>query len=249
MIKRLTDVDISVYRQSKSSMYSLLQHSKLEYHQVPVNTNLLYFLDPKVEMDYNKEIYLTDNKISEEFRLILINFYIIFTFALILLIAFAGLLYNNGKMEDFPFVIHASVLSLLLLALYTILVIVLRSNKSLLVNKTIFTMFGLVANTYFIICDNKVLLPLIGKDYNNDGLPLSLALISFSYIMKSLLLDCYSYYLLFVIHAILLFLIMNLKYSPFSMFSTLSEISIIILILSFQAIESNLSTLRSKWIF
>ena len=120
MIKRLTDVDISVYRQSKSSMYSLLQHSKLEYHQVPVNTNLLYFLDPKVEMDYNKEIYLTDNKISEEFRLILINFYIIFTFALILLIAFAGLLYNNGKMEDFPFFIHASVLSLLLLALYTI---------------------------------------------------------------------------------------------------------------------------------
>ena len=251
MISKITEADIHLFRLSKPSMYSLANDKNFENQIIPINPNLLTFKEKAVEIEYSRELYLTENymALSEEFVRILTYFYTLITLIFIILPVFAILLHQAAIFTLSELLLHILICLFFLIAFYFVLYLFSKSKKVVLMNKNIYTIIGILVNSYFIICNSKILSGLIKIDYVASDLPLTLALIIFTSSMRNLLFDCFFHYFLIILHAIVFFLILNLAFSPLNIYSILSEIAIIIVLLSYELIECHISCTRSKSIF
>lgn len=251
MISKVQGNEVNLFRQSKSSIYTLLDNQKHESTAVPINPNTLNYIDKEVERNYNKELY--QDKItlscSDEYKRVIIYYYICLTSLLLSLIGFSVLLYSSNKSSKVQFSIQISIIVTLLISSFVILCGIFNSIVLLLTNRTIFTSFGILLNTYLIICDDRVLSSLLSEDYSSDGLPYSIVLVCSCVLLKNLLFDDFFHYLLIIIHAIVLFLAIHLSFSEINVYSKICEFSVIAIILIYQLIECHINCVRSKVIY
>lgn len=244
--------ELGLYRQSKSSIYSLLDNDKYEKIYVPINPNTLTYIDKEVELAYSKQLYLdqSEQHFSSEFQMQLIYFYLLVTLIFVALISFTLALYGQEIYSTTEFCIHLSILLFLLINFYTLLYWLWKSTRVLLLAKVLFTCFAVCFNSYLILCDNKILRSFISVDYESDsGLAYNLPFILLTILCRSILNDDFLHYLIIVAHGCLLFFSVNIPLSPFSLPSRLFEIVLILLIFIYNLIESHMNCIRSRVLF
>jgi hypothetical protein len=251
MISKVTEAEINLFRQSKSSAYSLLDNQKYESSAIPINPNTLNFLDKELEILFTKEQFLdkTQEAWSAEFKTVIIFYYIISTLLFVSLASFSILIYSSNSSSTSQFCSQFIILVVLLMGNFWILWMMRRKRMYLLISKGLFTAFAVLVDTFFILCDDKVLTSFLNIDYSNNSLPFTLALLTFSYLTRSVLLDDFFHYFITVIHAIILFLVSNLAFAQVGLYSKLSECCIVCIYLIYQLVEVHLNCLRSKVIF
>ena len=251
MIAKFPDSEFNIFRQSKPSIYSLLDNNIQESSSVPINPNTLKYIDKAVEARYIKELYQdkTTLSFSDEFKRVLIYYYTCLTSLLLSLIGFSTLLFKTSKYSAEQFSIHIVCLTSFLVFSFAVLYVIYKKTELLLKTRSIFVVFGLLINTYLIVCDDRVLNNLLSQDNTFNTLPYSLVLVSSCILIKNILLDDFFHYLIIVTHSITLFLAVNLSCSPINIYTKLSEFSVISIILTYQLIESHINCIRSKVIY
>lgn len=251
MTSKISEIDVSSHQQSKPPVYALLDHLKLEMQAIPIDHNLLFFSEKRIEFEYNRDLFFNESfeVLSEEFKLVLTYFYVLVTVLLLSLIGFTGLLYSSLKFNETELYVNEIALGLLLVLFYGILLLIAKSNKAVILSKNLFTVFALLANSYFIICNQEVLSALIGSDFSASSMPLTLVLVVFTCTIRNVLFDSFAHYLIIVLYSIGLFFVMNLVFSPRELYSILCECLIILVIFTYQLIEVHIYCMRSKIIF
>ena len=252
MISKIPESETHLFRQSKSSIYSIIGNGKYEHCFVPINPNTLLFVDKLNETLYSKALYLdsSEDELSVEFKLVLTYFYITVSLVLVTLLSFTFALYIRGHYSSVEFCIHISCLISALISLFVILYLLWRNRVILLINKTIFTGFAISLNTYLILCDPRILHNLISEDFSSSSsISYSLTFILLTHLYRNILMDDFFHYLLISIHGSIFFLSINLAFSPFSLESKLYEIFLIVIFLAYNLIETHINTTRSRLIF
>lgn len=243
--------ELSVNRQSKSSIYHLLDHPKFENQNIPLNPNLILFNDRQLEIEYNRELYLDDtsNRISEEFRMVLIYFYVALTLILITLLCCSILLNGSSELSYTQMWLNICMIAFLLISYYSVLYLMKLQTKIIIMNRIIFTGLGILTNTYLILFDKKILCTILKENYSPSQLPLEMILIGFTYIIRTLLLDSYIHYFVIVIHAIVFYFAINLVYSPLNLSAILSSAALVLFLLFYKVVECHINSIRSRMIF
>ena len=252
MKPKIKESGIGMHRKSKSSIYSLLDNGKYDKAFIPMNPNTLLFTHKEVETEYSKQLYSDPitRQPSQEFRLVLIYFYILTTLILLTLVSFTFIQYSKGHYSVPEFSLHLGLLFSFLLIFYILLYSILKHHTALLMSKILFTCFAVCLNTYLILCDNKILHSLFSFDYEYDNsLTYCLPFIFLTVLQRSILMDDFFHYLIITIHGSLLFLSVNIPLSPLSLPSRLFEIAIILLFLVYNSIETHINCMRSRIIF
>ena len=245
------EAEINMHRQTKPPIYALFNNSQFEIQEIPMDHNMLLFSDKVVEFEYNCELLLSESmdKLSEEFKTALIYFSVLISLVYVCLIGFAGSLYSSSCLTSLQFLLHISINLLLFVLLFFILYMIKKSNRFLLMTKNIFTLYAILANSYFIVCENKVLSSLTSSDYSPSALPLTLILVVFTCSIRNVIFDSFVHYLIIVSHAVFLFSCLNIVYSPINSSAIICECAVVLLILAYQLIETHIYSLRSRSIF
>lgn len=251
MISKITESELNVFRQSKSSLYSLLDNNKFENQNIPINLNTLVFSERRVEIEYVRELYLNEDlsKMSEEFKQSLTYFSTVTTIFLLTLLGFSILMHASSKYQGKQMYINIGCIIGLLLLFYWFLYLINRMRQFIISSKNFFTLFAILVNTYLIICDGKVLSTLLTQDSQSGLLPHTLVFITFTAVMRNIIFDDFIQYLLIVLYSITIFLVFNLTFSDTNLYNKLCECIIVIIFLLYQLIESHINCLRSKIIF
>jgi hypothetical protein len=233
-------------------MYSMIGNGKYEHTYVPLNPNTLLFLEKQTEVDYSKELFIgsSEFRFSSEFRIVLTYFYIALSLILGILISFTIAQYSIGNYSKIEFSIHISCLFSIFFSLYLILYLIWKVRSFLLSSKTIFTLFAVSFNTYLILCDSRILDYFLSVESSVlKSVPYSLTFTLLTLLYRNILLDDFFHYLIISVHGCILFLSINLAFSPFSLESKLYEIFLIIIIISYNLIETNIYSYRSRLVF
>lgn len=251
MISKITETELNMYRQSKPTIYNLLDNAKFEKQSIPINPNTLSFADRAIEIEYTQEMYLNEglSKMTDEFKLSLTYFYTVNTVFLLALLGFSILMFSSSDYSSFQMSIHIGIILGLLFLYFWLLCLIIRSNRFTILSKNYFTALAILVNTYLIVCDSKILSGFSSTKSETDYLPHTLILISFTAVTRNVIFDDFLCYLIIVVHNIGFFLIFNLTFSHANLYNKLCECTVLIVFLSYQLIETHINCLRSKIIF
>ena len=248
---KVSEAEVYTHRQTKPPLYAMLDNVQFEFQAIPMDQNLLLFSTKEVEFEYNCDLLLSESmdKFSEEFKTVLTYFSILISLIYTCLIGFAGSLYSSSLLTFSQFLLHIFINLALFVLWFLILCMIKKSNKIALMSKNMFTVYAVITNSYFILCDSKVLSSLAGSGYSPSALPLTLILIVFTCSVRNVIFDSFVHYLIIVSHAVFLFFCMNLVYSPLNVSAIICECTVVLLILAYQLIETHIYSLRSRSIF
>ena len=205
MISKVTEADINIFRQSKSSLYSLLDNQKHESTSLPINPNTLSFLDKEIDLLFIKEQFLNKslNSISSDFRTVLTFYYIISSILFLSMLSFSILLFSSNKYSKIEFIIKLVFLFFLFCTNFFILYLLNKKMMYVLESRNIYTSFAILVNTFFILCDDRILNTFLNIENSTSYLPCSLALLTFSFLTRSILFDNFFHYFITIIYSII----------------------------------------------
>lgn len=247
----IQEAEINIIPNAKSASYQVSNHEKYENLNLPVNLNILKFVQSTKNERLTKILY-QDSETgipSTEFKTNLIYFYIYFLVYIISLGGFASLLHDVNHLSMNHLVIHVICLVIIGIFAISILILLFRSTKVLLNSRNFFLIITCCMNFYLIFADERILHKLTGEDYNENRLPLSLGLICNIVMARIILFDYFLYIFILGISTCVIFLTTHLALSGYSSYSVLSEASIIGLFSLIQIIECYRADYRIKQIF
>ena len=234
----------------RPAIYCLVNTPEVFQVKAPLNSNLLTFIDTKVEQDYTKRLYIDQNKDkpSEDFCGDLIFFYSFLTLLCTCLGIFSILFYTNHRMSFPHLIFHLVFLILILLISYSLLYLVSRYKRFLSNVRLCYFLLGILIYTYLIMGQDFVLSRIFSDDPSDQSLPLDIGIISVTLMLRIILFDSYLYTLCSVVYALGLYLGVSLSLST-DRTQVLSSFCVVFLALVFQLLESQQLEYRSKQIF
>ena len=251
-ISRLYEEDNELSSQAKyASEYSVLNHEVHEIPNIPIEPNLLSFSDAKMRLRYFKVLYISPNtgSISKEFYSNLLDFYLVTTLYLIIILAVVILLYANNEISEQLFHIYLGVTLSLLFLEYAILFCLNKIRKVIYYSQSIFMGFGMVLYLFMIIGNTQVLSGITSDTQATDLIPFSVGIIVFTYSFRRILFDSYRYLTLTLVPVLIIYLALNLIYSKQNTYSFLGEFAVIAVSLVTQIIESHQVESRTIQLF
>ncbi|OMJ78555.1 hypothetical protein SteCoe_21618 [Stentor coeruleus] len=247
----IQEAENNITPNAKSASYQLCNHEKYESLNLPVNLNILKFIQSTKNERLIKILYQDPETgiPSTEFKTNLIYFYIYILVYIISLGSFASLLHGVNHLSRNHLVIHVICLVTIGVFSIAILILLFRSKKVLLNSRNFFLIITVCMNFYLILADERILYKLTGEDYNENRLPLSLGLICNIVMARIVLFDYFLYVFILGISTCVMFLTTHLALSGYSSYSVLSEATIIALFSLIQIIECYRADYRIKQIF
>lgn len=246
------EADVHISKQSKSVIYSILDHEFLENNRIPLNPNFLTFKDHLLEYRYRLALMCHRGNTIEktkEYKNNLLVFYIFLTSYIIITIATYLLLYNQGYQDWDILTIRISILGFILICSYSILFLIHNYPRYLISSKELFLILALLIVFYLEFCDEKVLSSLCNKDYEKNSQNHTLILACFLVMVKLVIFD--SFFLITVLVTIILVMSIGLQLSLSSLspFAILSEYLVLFVFLILQTIDSRQIDYRARQLF
>lgn len=244
--------DYPISKQSKSAVYSILEHEENESPNIPIGPNLLTFYDKVLNLKYLQTLYChkeNTNKLSCEFKANLLAFYLFLTLYMITQMGFSILLYYDGYQTDMQFAFHAACLAVISILAYFMLFALVRSKSFLIHNRIWFSALGMIFLIYLVLSDQRILSGISKIAYENNQLPTTLGVACFISMFRNVVFDCFYLVAFLSIVICTAFLGLSLAYSPLSMHSIFGEFSILCLYLIFQTFDSHQSDYRTRQLF
>lgn len=248
---KIQELENSIVSNTKSANYQVCNHEKYENRTLPVNLNIMKFIQNKPNERLVKVLYQDpENEApSQEFKANLIYFYVFTLIYLLSLGVFSVLLYNSKYLSTKHLQIHMICLVIIGIFSIIILIFMLRSKKIILKSRNFFLALVSCMNFYLILADERILHKLTGEDYHDNRLPLSIGLVCNIVMARVVLFDYFLYVFILGITSCIMFLTTHLALSGYSIYSTLAEASVISLFIVLQIIECYRVDYRIKQIF
>lgn len=241
------DADIHLTTHAKSPVYAVENHEHYEHKNLPISYNTLRF-NQNTENALVFSLYTdTDNPktLSKEFKYNLIHFYVYLTLYLVVVQGFSILLYIENNLSRTHLQIQIAFISLLLTLSYTILFLIWKSYFILKIREC-FMVLGWFLYVYFIITDERVLCKITGEVYTSNSIPLVIGLLTLPPMLRKVLFDYYYYVFITGTSSLLLYLSLQLSYSPLTKYTTLSEITLVAVFSILQVVDSHKTDLCIK---
>lgn len=241
----------SIISNSRSAVYQILGHEKYETKSLPVNYNILSFIEKSKTQKLTTSLYQDQetSQLSEEFKSNLI-YYFVFKFAyFLLLLSFSILFYSSGSLPSSHFQIHLICLSILLILSISLLIIFSYSARLRKKIREVFLIFSLFTSFYLIFTDYRILSKISNEDSSGSQLPLSFGLISSIVMARYVLFDSFLYTLIIGLVNSFVFLLIQLSISGIHDYPTLAEGLFILIFNLVQIVECYRADYRIKQIF
>ena len=163
---------------SKSAVYQIMNHEKLENNSIPLNTSMLHFTSKHIHMQYLKKLYQKPNlKPTNEFLKYLLYYNIYTASSLLILLLFFSLDYKFSKIPYSVFYIHVISSVFFINLCILLLFLMFRYPKILLRNRIPYSILIYLKILYYIFLDNRVICNLLNESCSLSGYPLSLMIV------------------------------------------------------------------------
>lgn len=241
----------SILSHSRSAVYQILGHEKYETKTLPVNFNVLSFIEKSRTQKLTTCLYQDQDspQLSEEFKSNLI-YYFTFTFCyFLLLLSFSITFYVSGSLSSSHLQIHLICLAILMILSIMLLVIFPYSTRLRKNIREIFLIFSIFTSFYLIFTDGRILCKLTKENSSETRLPLSFGLVSSIVMARFVLFDSFLYTLIIGLVNSFVFLSIQLSISGIHDYTTLAEGLFILLFNLIQIFECYRADYRIKQIF
>ncbi|OMJ92288.1 hypothetical protein SteCoe_4947 [Stentor coeruleus] len=248
---KIPELENSIVSNTKSANYQINNHEKYENKTLPVNLNILKFVQNKHNERLIKVLYQDSETEapSQEFKANLIYFYVFTLIYILSLGVFAVLLHNSEYLSTKHLQIHMICLVIIGILSIIMLIFILRSKKIILKSRNIFLVIVSCMNFYLILADERILHQLTGEKYHDNRLPLSIGLVCNIVMARIVLFDYFLYVFILGISSCVMFLTTQLALSGYSIYATLAEVTVISLFVVLQIIECYRADYRIKQMF
>ena len=241
----------SILSHSRSAIYQILGHEKYEAKNLPVDFNMLNFIEKNKSTKLTSSLYEDQERktLSDEFKNNLL-YYFLFNFGyLLILVSFSIVFYTTGSLSSVHLQIHLIILNLLAIVGLSVLLSLCYRAKLRGHVREIFLGLAVLTSFYFIFADARVLCSLTGEAVPTNRLPLSFGLVCNIVLARYVFFDYFLYTLILGLVNSFVFLTTQLAVSGLHDYSTLAEGLIIILFNLIQISECYKVDLRIKHVF
>jgi hypothetical protein len=183
--------------------YTMINQDDMEKETIPIEPNLLDFYEKSVNESYVKYLFLEKNgkQFSSVFLSRLLIFYIFIILSSFVNITCTVLAYERDDMSISGMYFHVTFNITNCLFLLPFLFLLKSTQTGLKVLKPYFLIYAIITNTYNILGQSKTLNFFLSTT-SSYTLPLTLEILSLSFLLKSILFNSFSHFLL--IHSIML---------------------------------------------
>lgn len=231
----------SLIEQGKPATYSVLKLEPQETPYLPVSPNSLDFNDKDVTKRFREQLYMEGREFSKEFKLNLLNFYILQAASLLVYFITYISMYFNKEIDVGFFTFHiASILSLWIVMFAALLLF--RFYRGRLWAQEICVAIGLLLVAYYIAGDGRTL---TGKSALNCPLAAVLTLL----LLRQLLFENFKALMCVAMPMLGSWLPTTLPTSSVSMGLDIGDYVVLCLVTIFILISSRSSDLRARHIF
>lgn len=241
----------SILNHSRSGVYQILGHEKYEAKNLPVNFNVLNFIEKNKTTKLTSSLYEDQDKksLSEEFKNNVLYYFVFYFLYFLILISFSILFYTSGSLSSAHLQIHLIIINLLIILSLSLLLTLCYKARLRRNVREVFLILTILTSFYFILADARVLCSLSGEAVSNIRLPLAFGLVCNIVVARYVLFDYFLYTLIIGLVNSFVFLTTQLAVSGLHDYSTLAESFIIILFNVIQISECYKVDLRIKHVF
>lgn len=231
----------SIIGQVKPAVYSVLQLDQQETPYLPVSPNSLDFQDGSVANRFREQLYLDETKLSKEFKLNLLHFYILQTASLLIFLVTYLLMYLNDDISIELLALHVAFILSLWCVMYVALIMLKRAKWRRLAQE-LYTVIGLILMAYYVIGDGRTL---TGKVTLNCPLAAILTLL----LLRQLFFENFKALMIVSIPTLIAWLPATLVSSTNSLSLQVGDYLTLCLVTVFILISSRASDMRARHIF
>lgn len=231
----------------RGKVYTLVSKEENEKISVPVDPNYLTYYDRETSNEYFKFLYLnkSGSKLSENVFGKLLVFYLYMILTSVCFIAFTLISYNSGDTPRSHMLFHVLSNSFIPV-ISTFALILLRWPKSFIkLIKPVFATMSFVYYSYLIIGNKYILSKVLETDIPSYGLPLNMAIIGLSIVLRFIMYHNFLYNLvlnLAVVTEYLIFTIVTKSYQA----ENLTQFFTLFIFLVLQIIDSKHTEFSQK---